>query len=86
MTQPSDLQLATTQELVGELQSRFDHALFIGSVAKTTDEEPDTYREYLHFKGGAHVALGLAEVCAAYFRHMSTSQRFPNDFPSDDLQ
>jgi hypothetical protein len=51
-----ELELVSTDALVSELMSRFDHAVLVGLL----DWDEDTQRIHRRWKGDTHTCVGLA--------------------------
>jgi len=54
----SDLTFITSEELIRELQSRFDEMVFIGAMQSTSQTEDLT----ISFSGSYHSCVGLIEL------------------------
>ena len=55
---PTDLDFVPSEELIKELQSRFDEMVFIGAMQSTSQTEDLT----VSFSGSYHSCVGLIEL------------------------
>lgn len=54
----SDLRFTPTEDMIKELQSRFDETIFMGAAQKTQKTEDMT----VAYSGSYHACVGLVEV------------------------
>lgn len=69
------LELATAEELMGELFGRFNHAIFAGTFQRSEDCQ----RTCMRIKGSLHVAAGLAAHVS--LRAIDTLESSINELP-----
>ena len=56
-----DLSLVDSDDLIKELERRFDTMIFSGAIERSDQQR----LEHFHHNGDTHVAVGLANVLAA---------------------
>ena len=54
----SDLRFTATEEMITELQKRFDEMIFLGAAQKTQKTEDMT----ISYSGSYHACVGLVEI------------------------
>tara|TARA_R110002050_G_scaffold188495_1_gene322945 strand:+ start:861 stop:1082 length:222 start_codon:yes stop_codon:yes gene_type:complete len=57
----SDLRFTATEEMITELQGRFDEMIFLGAAQKTQKTEDMT----ISYSGSYHACVGLVEIARA---------------------
>ena len=57
----SDLRFTPTEEMIKELQERFDEMIFLGAAQKTQKTEDMT----ISYSGSYHACVGLVEIARA---------------------
>lgn len=80
---PDALKLALSADLIDELMSRYDHAIFAGIVNRPNDEYPNRLVRMMRWTGNditcAGLAFGLANTASEHYNAVE------QELPTDDL-